>query len=63
MKRLTYLIAAGVMMLAVSVAIPANGQAPGDRLPDHYVVRLQPGADSAAVAARAFSPLFVILRR
>ncbi len=52
-----------LVALLVSWASAALAQAPGDRVPDHYIVELQPGANPVVVAARhGVGPTFLYSR-
>lgn len=59
MKKLLSCFATITSILAYT-STPSLAQAPGDRVPDHYIVELQPGANAQAVAARhGVGPTFV----
>lgn len=59
MKK-TFLPCLAAITLGFDWSPTAFAQAAGDRVPDHYIVELQPGANSAAVAARhGIGPTFV----
>jgi subtilisin len=53
-----------VLSTLFSLAVPAaRAQAPGDRVPDHYIVEVRPGANATAVAARhGVGPTFLYSR-